>query len=237
MRKDDSLEKLRRKLLIQGLPSKYVARTIREMAEHREDLEEQARSQGVFAEAARQFAEERLGDTEALAKALVKTNRLRDWWGRHPLLSVGLLPLPCLFSVLFGFLVLIALGTGWADWPDDQQNLAEPDWAVITFWFYSVGYLANATIAVFFCFLARRCYCSFKWALAACGVASMHGLFFGSGLTLPHAAERGGFWMGYTLTAPDLVGFATPLIVVGIFFLRCLRAAQSTETSTPKHIA
>src|SRR5438093_7604102 len=144
MHRADPLENLRGRLLRRGLPPKYVARTIREIVEHREDLEEQARSEGLLEEAARKFADQRLGDTDALAKALLKTNRHRYWWGRHPFFSFGLLPLPSLFLVFFGLLMLLAKGTSWAEWPGDQENLPEPDWAVVTFGFYSIGYLASA---------------------------------------------------------------------------------------------
>ena len=68
MRKDGSLEKLRRKLLLQGLPRGYVDRTVREFAEHRDDLETQARAERLSEDTARIAAEQSLGDTEAFPK-------------------------------------------------------------------------------------------------------------------------------------------------------------------------
>ena len=136
MRKDGSLEKLRRKLLLQGLPRGYVNRTVREFAEHRDDLETQARAEGLSEDTARIAAEQSLGDTEALAEAILKTNQRCYWWGRHPVVSFGLLPLPLIVCLFLGSVVLMFMATGLFDWSEHKGALPEPNWTVISFWYY-----------------------------------------------------------------------------------------------------
>src|SRR2546429_3884928 len=71
--------------------------------------------------------------------------------------------------------------------------------------------------------------CRFRWAVVACAIASIHGLVFGSGITIPYPAETGSFWFGYYPWSPDLVGFLTPLVILAIFFLLSVRASQTPE--------
>ena len=229
----DPAGELGRKLLLQGLPRRYVARVVREFDEHRDDLEAEAQATGLSPESARSVARERLGDIDELAKELLATKRRCYWWGRHPLISFVLLPLPLFVFLFLGFVILGAEATGVVAWSEHKDSLPEPNWAVIRLGFYAVLCMAVTTTAGLTCYLARRCYCGFKWAVTGCAVVFGHALFFHTGFDQPHGAEYGNFWIGYRLrglTLPELIAWTVPVIGFVLYYFY-LRRAQLTKSS------
>ncbi len=152
-------------------------------------------------------------------------------------MSFGLLPIPLIVCLFLGSVVLMFKATGLFDWSEHKGALPEPNWTVISFWYYSTGYVASALVAALFCWLARRSHCRFKWAGITCGLLSLHGLMFGSGMTIPYATDNGAFWVGYYSKSLDLLGMVTPLSVLFIFFLVSVREFNSYGVDHQKEVA
>jgi len=228
-----SMNELGRKLLRQGFPRPYIAGVVREIFEHREDLEREAQTAGLTRETARSVASEKLGDIDELARALLATRRGFYWWGRHPLITFVALPLPVFLLLFLGLVWLGAQVSGVAAWSAHRDSLPEPDWAMITAGFYAAFFGAIALTAVIWCHLARRCCCGLKWSLISCFVIFLHGLFFHAGFSPPHGQEFGNFWIGYHLRAslsPELIAWLTPLVVFGGYYFHS-RTAVLTQTA------
>jgi len=224
---------LGRKFLRQGLPRAYVARVVREFDEHREDLEREARVKGLSPEGARSAAREKLGDLEQVAKALSAAKRRSYWWGRHPLVSFLLLPLPVFLFVFLGLVLLGAKLSGVMAWSENRHSVPEPNWAVIRFGFYTVLGMSVTATASLMWYLARRCHCGFRWAVTGCAVVFAHALFFHTGFDQPHGTDYGHFWIGYRLrglTFPELIAWIVPLLLFVLYYSH-LRRVQLPKTS------
>jgi hypothetical protein len=225
----DPIQELGRKLVRQGVPGRYVARVVRELTEHREDLEGEARAGGQSPDAARSAAGDKLGDIDELAKELLATRRRSYWWGRHPLVSFVLLPLPMFILSFFGILWLWGEASGLFAWSEHRHTLPEPNWAAVRVGFYAVLCVAFTISVSFICYLARRCCCGLKWTLIGCGIFFVQGYFFRTGFTPPHGPEpaSGNFWIGYWSTGPslpELTAWAVPLL---LFVLYCYIARRA----------
>ncbi|HEX6998933.1 MAG TPA: hypothetical protein VF322_12390 [Gammaproteobacteria bacterium] len=80
-------EGLRIALLEAGVSPVYIHRTILELSEHWEDLEQDALASGMTAEEAARWADAALGTEETIAAAVLSRPELRDWTHRWPWLN------------------------------------------------------------------------------------------------------------------------------------------------------
>ena len=226
----DPIQELGRKLLRQGVPRRHAVRIVQELVEHRDDLEAEGLAAGQPPGAARSAASEKLGDIDELTKELMAARRRAYWWGRHPLISFVLLPLPA-FLLLFLFIGLLFLGAVMA-WSEHKESLPEPNWAAIRVGFYSVLCMAVTITAAFTCYLARRCCCGFKWAVIGCVVVFVHALLFNTGFVQPNGTGYGFVWIGYRLrwlNFPELIAWAVPVLTFALYYFY-LRRAQLIKT-------
>jgi hypothetical protein len=225
----DPIQELGRKLLRQGVPRRHAARIVQELVDHRDDLEAEGRAAGQSLEAARSAASEKLGDIYELAEELLATRRRSYWYGRHPLISFVLLPLPA-FLLLFLFIALLFLGAV-MPWSEHQESLPEPNWAAVRVGVYSVLCMAITITAAFTCYLARRCYCGFRWAMTGCAVVFVHALLFHIGFVQSDGTGYA-IWMGYGLrwlNFAELIAWAVPVLAFALYYFY-LRRAQLIKT-------
>jgi hypothetical protein len=230
MRERDPADELGYRLLRQGLPRRQVNRVVREVSEHREDLEAEARDDGLSPEAAQSVATKRMGDLDALADALIAARRCGCWQGRHPVLSFVWLPLPLFVLLFLGLLWLGGTALGVLAWSENRQSLPEPDWTTVRVMFYTALGLALGLTASLTSWFARRSHCGFRWALIGCSALFLHGLFFNTGFTIEGGGAHGRFWMGYRCGWPTLAETAAwivPLFVVSLFHMRLLRSQSA----------
>lgn len=94
-------------LVRRGLPADYARRTADEVDDHRADLIADTRS--VDAAEAQAIADERLGEPRQLARKIAGDYRRRSWFGRWPVVSFVLAPVPlwiaaaaAIYAVLHG---------------------------------------------------------------------------------------------------------------------------------------
>lgn len=225
----DPIQELGRALLRQGVPRRYAARIVRELSEHRDDLEAEGLAAGQPPDEARSAAREKLGDINEVAKELLAAKRRSYWWGRHPVVSFVLLPLPLFFLLFLGILWLWGETSGLIAWTEHKEaGLPEPDWAAVRVGFYAALCAALTISAGFICFLARRCCCGLKWTLIGCAVFLGQAFFLRTGFTPPQGVPaHGSFWIGYGmggLNRPELVAWIVPLV---LFVLYCFAVRRA----------
>ncbi|MCA9204134.1 MAG: hypothetical protein KDA59_13855 [Planctomycetales bacterium] len=90
-------DELAGRLLAEGLPLVYVRRTVREMADHYDEL--------LGERIASDEALRTLGEPEVLASSITRDYRHRTWLGRHAWVVFWLLPLP--IATFIAYLVYI----------------------------------------------------------------------------------------------------------------------------------
>ena len=228
----DPLNKLGRKLRRRGLPGGYVSRTLRELAEHREDLRSEARERGLADAAAEQFVTERLGNLEELTTKLSQAMRRSNWYGRHPVLTFCVLPLFAFISAfMFAAWVLITVGE-LAGWADLRNSLDADGWSGVSFAIHLFRWGLFTAIPFWFCWLARNSYCGYRWAFSTCLIFSLHGLVHASSFTAPIDGGQGSLSWGYS-TNLDPIGLLVPLVVFGLFRMLC-RYTDAHETAQEK---
>lgn len=166
-------------LVRRGLPTGYARRTADELEDHRADLIADARSWDPTE--AQAIAEERLGETRALASTIAAEYRRRSWFGRWPLVSFVLLPIPSLvlswvlaYLPLAGF-AIVADSLGWMREyrPSVALQALIGEGAL-----FGVLVAVPALVAFAWSRIAARCALPWPYAASACLILA---LFVGSG--------------------------------------------------------
>ena len=230
MRKLDSTAGLRRYLLRRGLPAGYVVRATRELEEHREDLLEELREDGVVGIEAEAKVNDRMGSFDDLAVRLTQSMRRSNWCGRHPILTFCLLPL---LSFFIGFALVLATFAGIADmagWLETKPKLTAGQWAIVTGGVHLLRWCLFAAIPFWFCWLARSSFCGYRWGLVTCAVFSLHGLLHSLKITAPVAGGDGSLAWGYS-THLNWIAMSVPLLIFALFFI----LSKHTNASEMRH--
>lgn len=229
MRKINSTVALRRKLIGRGLPAGYVCRAVRELEEHREDLREEAKEQGMEGAVADRYADEKLGDLGALAKTLCQSMRRSNWWGRHPLFTFCFLPLPAF--VMGSFLVALALGLvgDVYDWWSPKSSLEQEDWVDLAIIVKALYLGLHTAIPFWFCWLARNSFCGYRWALVTSILFALHGTLHRLTFDIPGIGSRATLTWGYRFETGLGIDPATALVPLVGFALFCVLARRSDQ--------
>jgi hypothetical protein len=221
---------LRQRLAELGCPLAPARRIVAEAADHFEDLRQAGLAGGLTETAAHAQAEEHLGKPMELADRQVLMLRESSWWGRHPRLGFGLVPIlatPVLWMLFWAVAILaIALigSTG------IQLYFEVPaQYGVILFGVSLGNYAVMGMIAAFYHQFARRAALPFKWSLLACGLCSFYALFFHA-MVEPHSFTLGiygqvnhWFLPAATSNWPEAT---VPMLVLLIAYARQQRATQ-----------
>lgn len=225
MRNDAVIGRFERRLVESGFPGDQVRRNVRELAEHHQDLKQNALEEGLSEAEAQTRADELLGEPAVLAEILATALRQSSWWGRHPIIGFGLLP-------PLGILLLLSLGLGLdcllgaLYFPREQLTALANSAPGLNFFRVSLDttcYAAILLAALLFCSLARRTGAWLKWALVACAVCALQGLFF------YHTLRAHEFSIGYNLH-PDWGCFSLPWLAA---LTVCLRQCQAMRSLKP----
>ncbi len=89
---EQSFDELRSYLLNSGIAPRYVKRTIAELHDHLEDLENEARSNGIAPIEALAYAETRIGEHKLIARHMLAKTELKVWIYRYPRIARLYLP-------------------------------------------------------------------------------------------------------------------------------------------------
>lgn len=90
---DLSLKSYERELLESGIAPRHVRRTMLELAEHADDLFDEARASGASNKSAANYALAELGEPQAIALAARSQPELLRWSCRFPHLALIIYPL------------------------------------------------------------------------------------------------------------------------------------------------
>jgi len=90
---EQTFAELRRYLVKSGITPRHVKRTIAELNDHFEDLQLEARSDGLSAADAYAFAESRIGEHKLIARDMLARTELKLWVYRYPRVARIYLPL------------------------------------------------------------------------------------------------------------------------------------------------
>lgn len=89
---EQSFDELRSTLLNSGIAPRHVKRTIAELQDHLEDLENEARSNGIAPIEASAYAETRIGAHKLIARHMLAKTELKMWIYRYPRIARLYLP-------------------------------------------------------------------------------------------------------------------------------------------------
>ena len=222
MHKPCAVVQLERRLADLGCPARLRQRRIREVADHYEDLKQAALEDGLSEADAEARANELLGEPVALAEQLAVVLRQSSWWGRHRIIGFCLLPpvgifaasVASLFLVLGSLRVFFSAGE-WAVLADQG-----PGFGLLVKGVQVANYAATAATTLLFCWLAQRSISGPRWAILACGVASLQS-FFSYCRIAPHAVS-----IGYSLS-PDWICALIPLLIAAAIWARQAEPSKS----------
>jgi hypothetical protein len=234
------LESVAGELRRHGLPAAEIARLLQELEDHVTDL---VTEQGGCMNEPLQVHESieaRLGQPEVLVAAALANRRHASIFGRHPVLSFVVAPIPvavlswvAVLCLCFGLLKAV----GWVF--GEQYHIeghAVRDWPVVLVFAMkvmemAVRFLPPAVAGTLLCWCALRASLSWWWPLiASCLVAVVASSFFMQ-VKLPAEAGHGQVLMGLALpiapvyTWNNLLQFLVPLAVVAAFLWRERRRA------------
>jgi hypothetical protein len=182
-----SLDTLRTELKHRGLPRAYIERLLSELDDHYTDLlEERSTSMGAARKLQPSSVEvqQQLGDPTQLAIYAAEQYHARSFWGRHPLVTFLITPLP-LFAVCwlaFGVAIGLVLSAirygvnalGWTEWVianlDDYVYLEATLFAFLC-WYITV--LPPLTAAWILCRTCRRNVLDWHWPVLGCAILAV----------------------------------------------------------------
>lgn len=231
----DYLEQMRGRLISLGCPTAHIHRLVREVADHREDLKQAGLAEGLSETDAEARANVLLGDPLYLADEMMTAVRRSSWWGRHYIVTFGLLPVlayPVLWFLLLTVELLLTfmLGYGW----DIKKLHAAADNPValhhLHLAFQFMNYLAIALATLLFCWLARRTAVKLQWMAVSCAICSLLAVICWAKVE-PHS-----FYVGFSLSRPLSVmpwfKGVIPLLVASASYAFQLRTARRFQQKT-----
>lgn len=203
-----SREELRSELKRRGLPRAYIARLLAELDDHYTDLVEERNSRMG---AARKLnlesddSQHRLGEPTQLAIFAADQYHARSFFGRHPVLTFLIGPLPLLWFGLFvcgiGFyaigLVMQGIDIAWTalfKWslnsiPEENHPFVQAVSLAVMSWIALV--IPSLLAGWILCRVAARNALHWKWPALGCGIL---------------AAVAGVSWVSYRIKTLDQVG-------------------------------
>lgn len=216
---------VQRQLLFHGLPAVRIDRVMRELAEHWEDLRAAALEEGFSETDAVVEADKRLGEPEQLAAEVIAGLRRGSWLGRHPILSVCVLPL--LLPLLLMGVVAMPLYwfgklTGLTLWYDPG-----PADVALMFWVMRTMYYAALIASVLW--LCWRCWASglgVRWVVAICSWCALAAIlrFFDADPVSRNLVV--GFSFPFRLNSHTAVTLLIHAVMAGTFLLAARRLTK-----------
>jgi hypothetical protein len=224
------LETVAAELRRQGFHTAEIVRFLQELEDHVEDL---CTDQGGSMDEQRpvqEWIETRLGRPEVLVAAARANRRPTSVFGRHPILScvVAPIPLAILFWIGFLFFSFAALSLVSVVVGEDSMSRAVRDWPAALLLAYhglemSIRFLPPAAATVLLCWCAYRGGLSWRWTLTASGLVALIAGAFVVQSTLPVEAGQGNMAIGLGFPVRqwiNLIQLLVPLAVGAVFLWR-----------------
>jgi hypothetical protein len=228
MHKSKWLSEVAQALHRQGLSTAYIRRFTAELADHCEDLCQEATSMDANQVTAR------LGSPDELASHAAQELRLRTYAGRHPLITFVAAPLPTAMLLLIGVclsFVLVLSAIPEASAADDPI----PVWAEIGMQgvVWAMRYVPFIAGAILFCQIAKRAFCAPRWSFVACVMVALLAGLFAVNLTLPtNGPGSGSLVMGFVVP-PGPAQFLQAMSPFAIWCVYAVCESRRRSTTDP----
>lgn len=227
MPKNDYIAQLRRHLAELAYPTTRLQRMVREMAEHHEDLRQAARAERLGEAEAEARANEQLGEPRLLAEKIAASLPAATWWGRHSLVSFGVLPF-LTFPLLWAAFMLLNLWLGYGvicGWNQHRADAIADNPTAFHYaalMFRGLDLTAIGLATAIFCWLAHRAGVRFTWIMVVCVICSLYASLSWIGVR-PHNISAGltriTYHHGMITWQPQYLRALVPWLVVGAFRL------------------
>lgn len=229
------LEEVKRRLVENQLPPRYIRRFMDELADHLEDLmEEKKMSQ-------EKNCLSQLGEPSQVAESAVVAYRQRTFFGRHPMAKFLVFGVSPLLSMVLGFCLmcfcvfLFCVACDKYGIPLSIENYLR---SIKNPWAFDWG-MSIITI-IFPSVLLTFCYCrwieksnlSRRWMLLSCFMVAIIPFLMTQKFTISEIAGKSSYTIGLGLPPTVLqqyVQMLTPL-VVGLWFMRQSRTNKPTDS-------
>jgi hypothetical protein len=237
MSKQRLLETVAVGLRRQGLPAADIARLLDELDDHVTDI---LTEEGVLMHEPMEMKERieaRIGRPELLVAAAVANRRQASFFGRHPVWSFIVAPIPLAVlawtAFVFGFFGLLE-GAAWLfgdAFAIEGKVVSEwPTWLFYTIkaFEYAAPFLPSALVAVLLCWCAKRGGLSWKWTLTACGLVAFVAWTLVVQMKLPEEPGQGQYMLGFGLPFFRLMNFFQLLVPLAVGTLYLLGSRRRT---------
>lgn len=177
----DQFARLRQKLAASGLPTDYVARTLRELRDHSDDLTDGDKSSQKSCEVG-----ETLGDLDKLSEFIITEYRRSNWLGRRPVLGFVFFPGLMAFALwnLYFVITLVPVilfssDLGDYDWATQSIYQTHPlTVALLTLVYFGGKVVPFAFASWVFLRMANRSGRRVRWKVTGIVVMSVLAMFF-----------------------------------------------------------
>jgi hypothetical protein len=248
-----SHDELRIELRRNGLPTAYIERLVAELDDHFNDLlEERSNSMGAARklQVERENLEQRLGEPAQLALFAAEQYHARSFWGRHPLVTYLLGPLPLLAACFFAYglafwavsWIASFVGTYVLGWTEATfANPAESIWLqavllALLCWYVTV--FPPLTAAWLLCRTYRRNAIDWRWPVIGCTLLAIVCGLFNTSYNIATEPNTGRFMLGFDVGQSSawllrfLPKFAVAL-AIGLLLIHRARQQLALEAETP----
>lgn len=248
-----SHEEFRNELRRRGLPSAYIKRLVAELDDHFNDLlEERSTSMGAARklQVEQENLEQRLGEPAQLAIFAAEQYHARNFWGRHPLVTYLLGPLPLLVACFFAYGLAFWAATWGVDfvgthvlgWTDATfANPADLIWLqavllALLCWYVTV--FPPLTAALLLCRTYRRNGLDWRWPVVGCTILAIVCGFFHTSYNIATEPNTGQFMLGFDIGQSSawllrfLPKFAIAL-AIGLLLIHRARPKLALDAETP----
>ncbi|MBX7072018.1 MAG: hypothetical protein K1X71_02630 [Pirellulales bacterium] len=234
------LDELTKDLQRRGLPPAYIDRLTDELADHIEDLIRN-RNTPMSKDAHNQrIVLGQIGSCDELATAAAGEFRRRSFFGRHPILTFVVAPIPILMVAWIAFFLVafaiaamlpIALGDNYrfngrsaTEWPAALMYTA---WSLL----FASGVVPPAVAVLLFAGLGRRARIHWSWLVVAGALVAVLAGLFHADLIPPTGPGKGrlaiGFGVGAATLLSQLPQFLLPMLIAAWAALRVRRDSNS----------
>jgi hypothetical protein len=170
-----SLERLKSELARRGLPRAYIQRFIAELDDHIEDFGAERNQPMSTAGKPTPDLADRLGDPEQLAAFAAEKYHARSFFGRHPVFTFIVAPLPLVVLMSAGYLFATSLAL-WLLGLSPEQKIDQffqqsPSVLTAVRWTWIV--IPSLLSALVLCWLARRNARNWRWSTASCVILAV----------------------------------------------------------------
>jgi hypothetical protein len=209
-------ERFQAELLRRGLPRSYADRAAHELADHWEDLRQEATRKGATPEQAESFANCSLGDWDQLADAFNSVRLRGSLPGRYPF-TVFFFGSVLFFTALFALVLALGAMMGYlAGWWGGGTRLNALDWGMLGIAVRASHASTLLITQAAFCWMAWKYRLGLHCAAYSAVGLSIYGVIHQVTFQMPSLEHRGSLMWSYGFNG-DLWSGIAPFVCLAVF--------------------